>query len=165
VSGDALAGDLSRGGYLRGAFAFEGGASARWFRTDLVLTRPGVLERCADRLIEALPADVDRLAARGPAAVALATALALRTGVQLLLGEDGPGDFGGDVFPDARIVLVEDVLLTGAHAVASIGALREAGLDVRGVVAVVDRLAGARYAIEELGVPLVSLFAEDGLLA
>jgi orotate phosphoribosyltransferase len=163
----ALAGDLGRGGYLRGAYEFAGGASARWFQTDLVLTRPGVLSRCAELLAPELPPDADRLAARGPTAVALATALALATGAQLVLGADRPDGprFDGDVFPGARVVLVEDVLLTGTHARESLAALAAGGLDVRQVVCMLDRLQGARFALEEDGLAVVALFGEDDLLS
>ncbi len=162
----ALAGDLGRGGYLRGAYAFDGGASARWFETNLVLTRPGVLSRCAERLVPKLAADADRLAARGGSAVALATALALATAVPLLLGADGTDGvrFAGDVFPGARVTLVEDVLLTGSHALESVLGLTTSGLDVRQVLCVLDRKQGARFALEEGGLKLDVLFDEDDLL-
>lgn len=161
VDRDALAGDLGRGGYLRGTFAH--GAS-HWFQTGMVLARPGVLARCADLLAEAVDADADRLAARGPVAVALATAVALRTDLTLMLErEDGDG-FAGDAFPGARVVLVEDVVMTGAHALESVARLREAHLDVRRVLTVVDREAGGAFAVEQAGVPVTVLYRERELL-
>ena len=78
----ALVGDLARGGYLLGDFADGRG---RWFQSDLVLTRPGILARCADLLAEHVPPETDRIAARGVTAIALATALSLRTDAPLLL--------------------------------------------------------------------------------
>jgi orotate phosphoribosyltransferase len=163
----ALAGDLGRGGYLRGAFPRDGGQTRLWFQNELVLTRPGVLARCADLLTGHVPARADRLAARGAAATALAAALALRTDLALLLEPDVPGDparFAGDSFPGARILLVEDVVMTGAHALASITSLRGQGMDVLGVLAVVDRERGARGAVEDVGVPLTVLFSERELV-
>ena len=160
VDRDALAGDLGRGGYLRGAFAH--GAS-HWFQTEMVRARPGVLARCADLLAGAVDPDADRLAARGPVAVALATAVALRTDLTLML-EREEGGFAGDVFPGARVVLVEDVVMTGAHALESVARLRDAHLDVRRVLAVVDREAGGAYAVEEAGVPVTVLYRERELL-
>ena len=152
----ALAGDLGRGGYLRGAYAL----APRWFQTDLVLTRPGVLDRCATLLAAAVPDDADRLAARGACAVALATAIALQTGALLLLGEG----FAGDAFPGARVVLIEDVLLTGASARASAAVLAAAGLDVQGVLGVLDREQGAAAALAADGLTLTTLFTETELL-
>ncbi len=172
VDRDVLAGDLARGGYLRGAFAGSGLAVDRWFRTDLVLCRPGVLQRCAELLAAAIDPRADRLAARGAAATALATAVALRTDLSLLLpapatGGDGDGApaFTGDLFPAARVVLVEDVVMTGAHSCASIAALDAAGLAPCQVLTVVDRERGARLAVEAAGLSMSALFAERELLA
>lgn len=57
----------------------------------------------------------------------------------------------------ARVVVVEDVITTGQSALTAVGAVREAGGSVRGVLAVVDRNEGGRAAIEEAGVPVLSL--------
>lgn len=166
IDRDALAGDLARGGYLRGAFPMAGTTPERWFETELVLARPGVLDRCAGLLAEAVDRRADRLAARGATAVAVATALALRTDLTLLLEHSATAgvSFAGDVFPAARVVLVEDVVMTGAHALDSIHALTAAGLDVVGVVAVVDREQGGRFRIEQAGVPAHALFTETDLV-
>jgi len=50
---------------------------------------------------------------------------------------------------DDRCVVVEDVVTTGGSTLAAIAALREEGLQICGVVSVLDRLAGAGPAIEE----------------
>jgi orotate phosphoribosyltransferase len=161
-----LAGDLARGGYLHGSFPFAGGAASRWFETELVLTRPGVLARCAGLLAAAVDPRADRLAAGGPGPLLLAAALGLATDVALLVGDEREGPaFHGDAFPGARVVLVEDVLMTGARALAAVAALRAAGLEVCGALAVLDREQGARVALEAAGVPLTTLFRERDLLA
>ncbi|MCW3014411.1 MAG: pyrF [Solirubrobacterales bacterium] len=165
VDRQVLAGDLARGGYLRGAFAHPSGATSRWFETELVLARPGVLHRCAELLAATIDPRADRLAARGPAAVALASALALRTDLTLLLESRGePATaFTGDLFPGARVVLVEDVVMTGTHALASVAALAAAGVIVSHVVTVVDREHGGRAVIEQAGVAMTALFTETEL--
>jgi orotate phosphoribosyltransferase len=48
---------------------------------------------------------------------------------------------------DARCVVVEDVVSTGGSTLAALAALREAELEVCGVIAVVDRLMGGGEAI------------------
>lgn len=50
--------------------------------------------------------------------------------------------------PGDRCVIVEDVSTTGGSAIQAIEAVREAGHEVVGVISVLDRLAGAREAIE-----------------
>ncbi|MFN8174909.1 MAG: phosphoribosyltransferase family protein [Solirubrobacteraceae bacterium] len=49
--------------------------------------------------------------------------------------------------PGTRCVVVEDVVTTGGSTIAAIEAVREAELEVCGVVAVLDRLAGGGEAI------------------
>jgi orotate phosphoribosyltransferase len=50
--------------------------------------------------------------------------------------------------PSDRCLVVEDVVTTGGSTLAAIEALHEAGLQVCGVVSVLDRLAGGAEAIE-----------------
>ncbi|GIK76525.1 MAG: orotate phosphoribosyltransferase [Actinomycetes bacterium] len=50
--------------------------------------------------------------------------------------------------PGTRVLIVEDVVTTGGSTVRAIERCREEGLEIAGVVAVLDRLAGGREAIE-----------------
>jgi orotate phosphoribosyltransferase len=61
--------------------------------------------------------------------------------------------------PGDRCLVVEDVVTTGASTVAAIEAVRDAGLEMAGVLAVLDRLAGAGAAIEAAagGAPYAAL--------
>ena len=60
-----------------------------------------------------------------------------------------------------RCLLVEDVVTTGGSTIKAIERIREEGLEIAGVVSVVDRLAGGAEAIEEAGgtpyLPLVTI--------
>jgi uridine monophosphate synthetase len=162
---DGLRDDLARAGYVRGAFARQDGQWPMWFRTDLVLSRPGLLARCASLLEPCVPANTDRLAARGAAAVALATAISLNTNIPLLLcaDEDGSVHVHGERFPDARVALVEDVVLTGRHALESVNALRAAELDVVAILVLLDREDGGRLRIEDEEVESIVGFREQEL--
>jgi orotate phosphoribosyltransferase len=64
----------------------------------------------------------------------------------------------------ARIALLEDVVTTGGSTLKAAAKLREAGFEVAGVVALVDRLEGGREAIEADGVRLVALFTRDDFI-
>ena len=59
--------------------------------------------------------------------------------------------------PGMRIAILEDVVTTGGSTLRCVATLREAGLVVAGVIAIVDRLEGGREAIEQAGLKLVSL--------
>ena len=56
-----------------------------------------------------------------------------------------------------RVAVVEDVITTGGSALRAIEAVRAAGGDVVGVLALVDRDEGGREAIEEQGIPVTAL--------
>lgn len=64
----------------------------------------------------------------------------------------------------ARIVLLEDVVTTGGSTIAAASKLRDAGYDVAGVVALVDRLEGGREAIEAAHLRLTALFTRDDFI-
>lgn len=59
--------------------------------------------------------------------------------------------------PGLRVALLEDVVTTGGSSIKALDVLREAGCEVAGIVAIVDRLEGGREAIEAAGIQLVSL--------
>lgn len=64
-----------------------------------------------------------------------------------------------------RVVVVEDVITTGASAQRAIRAVRDAGGSVIGVLAVVDREEGGRATLEEEGVPILTLSSISDLLS
>jgi orotate phosphoribosyltransferase len=55
---------------------------------------------------------------------------------------------GPDLDPGDRCLIVEDVVTTGGSTVAAIEAVKEAGHEIVGVIAVLDRLAGGAERIE-----------------
>ena len=62
----------------------------------------------------------------------------------------------------ARVLVVEDVVTTGGSTVRAIERVREEGLEIAGVVSVLDRLAGGGDAIEAAaGAPYVPLTTID----
>ena len=68
----------------------------------------------------------------------------------------------GPVEPGARVLVVEDTVTTGGSTVAAIERIREGGLEIAGVVCVVDRLAGGGEAIADAaGAPFQALLTID----
>ncbi len=59
--------------------------------------------------------------------------------------------------PGARVVVVEDVVTTGGSALKAIDVVTEAGGDIVGVLAVVDREEGGRATVEQAGYPMLTL--------
>ncbi len=66
--------------------------------------------------------------------------------------------------PGAKVVIVEDVITTGASTIRAIERARLAGFEPLLALALVDRLEGGRQAIEETGVPVEALFDRGDFL-
>jgi orotate phosphoribosyltransferase len=113
----------------------------------------------AGELIAAAAHDVGATAVGGPvmAAIPLAcAAIATPRGADLVgfFVRKERKDHGlqrwveGSVEAGARVLVVEDTVTTGGSTVASLERIREQGLEIAGVLGVVDRLAGGGEAIE-----------------
>jgi orotate phosphoribosyltransferase len=63
----------------------------------------------------------------------------------------------GNFSPGARVVVVEDVITTGASALKAVEAVREEGGTVLGVLAVVDREEGGHATLVSAGLDVVAL--------
>ena len=59
--------------------------------------------------------------------------------------------------PGMPVALLEDVITTGGSSLRAVKALQQVGVNVVGIVALVDRLEGGRETIEAEKLPLVSL--------
>jgi orotate phosphoribosyltransferase len=71
----------------------------------------------------------------------------------------------GQFRPGDRVAIVEDVITTGGSALKATQAVREAGGEVAGVLAVVDREEGGREALEAEGLRVVALVRATEILA
>ncbi len=67
-------------------------------------------------------------------------------------------DVEGPVQPGQKVIIVEDVVTTGGSSLQAIERVEAVGLEVQGVLAIVDRLEGGRAAFEQRGYSLRTLF-------
>ena len=71
---------------------------------------------------------------------------------------------GPAIEPGERVLVVEDVVTSGGSLISAIGRVRDEGIEIAGALAVLDRLAGGREAIEHAlgaGIPYVALLTID----
>ncbi|HKI82382.1 MAG TPA: orotate phosphoribosyltransferase [Pseudodesulfovibrio sp.] len=64
-----------------------------------------------------------------------------------------------------KVVLLEDVCTTGGTLITAAERVRDAGLDIVGVLAVLDREEGGRERLKEAGLELNAIFTRQELLA
>jgi orotate phosphoribosyltransferase len=102
--------------------------------------------------------------------VPLATAVSMETDLPLLIVRKAIKEYGtksrfvGDIKPEDRIVMLEDVTTSGGSVRNAIEIVRETGASVKYVISVVDREEGAKENLEEAGTKLVPLVTASDLL-
>ena len=121
------------------------------------------------RLIGALPQKPDRVAGIPVAAVSLATAASMETGIPMIYPrinkkEHGTGNLiEGNFRPGERVVLLDDLITTGKSKIEAIEILRAAGLIVEDLVVLLERGEQGRRDMEAAGVRLHSFFPVEDL--
>lgn len=154
--------------YLEGDFVLRSGRRSRFYLDKYRFsTEPVLLEaigsRIAATVAQAEPEAV-RLAAPELGAVPLAAAASLASGLPFVIvrsvaKEHGTANRLEGVFEAGeRVCLVEDVVTSGGAAVEAVDALRDAGLECRAAVCVVDREEGGADALARVAVRLWPVF-------
>jgi orotate phosphoribosyltransferase len=168
-----LIAELREHSLILGEVTLASGATAQYYvDARRTLMRPeGFM--AAGELIAAAAADVGATAVGGPATAAIppaCAAIAVPAGADLVafFVRGSRKEHGlqrwveGPVEPGVRALVVEDTVTTGGSTAQAIERVREEGLEVAGVVAVVDRLAGGAEKIEAAaGAPYRALVTID----
>jgi orotate phosphoribosyltransferase len=160
--------------YLEGDFLLRSGKRSRYYLDKYRFeTRPDVLgplgELLATRAREVAPGAA-RLAGPELGAVALATAASLSSGLPFLIVRQEAKAYGTErrlegVFEAGEeVCLVEDVVTSGGAAADAVDVLREAGLECRVAICVVDREEGGVDALARKAVRLHALFRASDVL-
>ncbi len=151
--------ELREHSLILGEVTLASGATAQYYvDARRALMRPAGF-RAAGELIAAAAADLGAAAVGGPATAAIppaCAAIAVPSGQDLVafFVRGARKEHGlqrwveGPVEPGMRCLVVEDTVTTGGSTAEAIGRIREEGLEVAGVLAVVDRLAGGAEKIE-----------------
>ena len=159
--------------YLEGDFLLRSGRRSGYyldkyrFETDPELLS-ALGERIAARALEG--SRPDRLAGPELGAVALAAAASLASGLPFVIVRKEAKAYGtghrleGVYEAGETVCLIEDVVTTAGAAVETVIALREAGLECRKAVCIVDREEGGAEALAREDVRLVPLFRASELL-
>lgn len=161
-------------GFLEGDFVLRSGRrSPYYFDKFRFETQPDVLEALGRRLTQAVgdhEPEAVRLACPVLGAVVLAASTCLASGLPFVIVRDKAKEYGtanrieGAFEAGERVCLIEDVVTSGGALSEAVGALREAGLECRTAVCVVDREEGGIDALARVGVRLEPLFRASELL-
>ena len=132
---------------LEGDFVLSSGKKSRFYVDKyLFSTEPGLLRELAREISARLPDGTERLAGVELGAVPLVAAASLQSGLPYgIVRKDVKGYGtanrieGRPVEAGEKVVLIEDVVTTGTQVLRAAAALEEAGAEVLGIVAVLDR--------------------------
>ena len=169
-----LASAIREHAYLEGDFVLRSGKRSSYYLDKYRFeTRPDILAALGDRLAagvrEIAPA-ATRIAGPELGAIALAAAASLASGLPFLLVRKEAKGYGtenrleGAFESGEEVCLVEDVVTSGGAAADAIEALREAGLECRAAICVVDREEGGADALARKAVRLHPLFRAQDIL-
>jgi orotate phosphoribosyltransferase len=166
----ALGRDVLAAAYLEGDFVLSSGARSSYYLDKYLFeTRPEILRRIASFLAELIPPGTDRIAGPELGAVALATALSLETGLPFVIVRRAAKEYStsrlveGVLQPGDGVVVVEDIITSGAQAIHAADMVSQAGGRVTGILGVVDREQGGGEKIAAAGYSLTSLLTRTGL--
>lgn len=171
---DELGARITEHALLEGDFLLRSGRRSSYYLDKYRFeTVPELLGPIGERLAAAVrehePAAV-RLAGPALGAVALAASASLASGLPFLIVRDAAKGYGtanrleGVHEPGDLVCLIEDVVTSGGALAGSVAALREAGLEVRNAICVVDREEGGADALARIGVRLRCLYRAGDLV-
>ena len=165
---DRLAQALVEHAYLEGDFLLRSGRRSRYYLDKYRFeTRPDLLQPLGERIAAAVAEhapDATRLAGPELGAVALAASASLQSGLPFIIVRKAAKEYGtakrieGPFEEGECICLIEDVVTSGGALAEAVSAVREAGLECRTAVCVVDREEGGVDALARHAVRLRPLF-------
>ena len=171
---EELARRIAEVALLRGDFTLRSGRKSKYYLDKyLFATQPEVLAALGLKFAGVIRADekgIDRLAGPELGGVPLVTAASLATGLPMVLIRNAKKDYGtakrfeGKLEAGERVLITEDIATTGGQSIEAARLLRdEVGVDVAGIVVVIDRQEGARENIEAAGFDFQALFTKAEL--
>ena len=160
-----LARRIKQTAYLEGDFVLRSGKRSHYYLDKYRFeTQPDILEALGAALAAYRAETTTLIAGAELGGVALAAAVSLQSLLPFVIVRNNRKDYGtGNVFEGLisrgdRVLLVEDIATTGGQVIEAANAIVDTGATVEQIVAVIDRLEGARGNIEQAG------FAFDSLL-
>jgi orotate phosphoribosyltransferase len=162
---EQLAKRIAEVSLLRGEFTLRSGRKSNYYLDKYRFeTQPDVLIELGKMFAAKVTAKVDRIAGAELGAVPLAAAAAMASGKPCLFIRNQKKEYGtskqleGVLNAGETVLIVEDVLTTGGQVIEAAQTLKDAGAKIDRIVAVIDRMEGARENIEKAGYTFEALF-------
>ena len=167
---DQLAKRIAEVSLLHGDFTLRSGRKSKYYLDKYRFeTMPDILVELGKMFAQHITPDIDRIAGPELGAVPLAAAAAIASGKPAIFIRNQKKEYGSNkqiegVFnPGETVLIVEDIMTTGGQVVEAAKTIEAAGLKVKKIIGVIDRLEGARANIESAGYVFESLFTTADL--
>ena len=168
---DQLIDAIKRTSVLHGSFTLRSGRTSSYYVDKYKFaTHPEILREVGILMAaQAMETEADRIAGAELGGVPLAASAALAGEKPFVLIRNQKKEYGtnnqmeGELNEGDRVLLVEDVLTTGGQVLEAAKVLQDAGATVVRIVAVIDRLEGARENIEAAGFEMKALVTTKDL--
>jgi orotate phosphoribosyltransferase len=167
---DQLAKRIAEVSLLHGDFTLRSGRKSKYYLDKYRFeTMPDILVELGKMFAEQITPDIDRIAGPELGAVPLAAAAAIASGKPAIFIRNQKKEYGsnkqieGVFHPGETVIIVEDIMTTGGQVVEAAKTIEAAGLKVKKIIGVIDRLEGARANIEAAGYVFQSLFTTADL--
>ncbi|MFP4143614.1 MAG: orotate phosphoribosyltransferase [Phycisphaeraceae bacterium] len=155
---------------LRGEFTLRSGRKSSYYLDKYLFeTQADILAALAELFAEKVDDSIDRLAGAELGGIPIVTATSLATGKPTILIRNQKKGYGtarqleGKLEKGDRVLLLEDIATTGGQVLEAAQLLTELGVEVVGIIAVIDRQEGARENIEAAGFRFESLLTRADL--
>jgi orotate phosphoribosyltransferase len=145
-----------------GKFTLSSGRKSDYY-VDMkkAITDPQILLQVAKIISNLIKDDeIDRIAGPALGAVPIATAVALQSGIPMLMIRKAQKDYGtsklieGDLKQGDNVIVVEDVTTTGKSLLKTVRAVKDNGGKIKRTFVIVDREEGAVEGLEKEGLQL-----------
>jgi len=155
---------------LEGEFTLRSGKKSKhYFDKYLFEGTPDVLMGVARELAKMIPEGTRQIAGVELGGIPLVTAVSLASGIPAIFVRKVAKDYGtANLFEGPRVegvpvLIIEDVVTTGGASLKAAKTLMDAGIEVSGVLAVLDRKQGGEETFKEAGVDFRALFTRDDI--
>jgi orotate phosphoribosyltransferase len=167
---EALAKRIAELSLLRGEFTLRSGRKSNYYLDKYRFeTQPDVLIELGKLFAQHVSDKVDRIAGAELGAVPLAAMTSIHSGKPCIFVRNQKKEYGtakqieGVLNAGETVLIVEDVLTTGGQVLEAAKSLEGLGAKIDRIVAVIDRMEGARENIEAAGYMFEALFTTKDL--
>jgi len=165
-----LAARIKQTAYFEGEFTLRSGRKSSYYLDKYMFeTQPDILRGLGEMMQVYVTSTTTLIAGAELGGVALAAAAALACDKPFIIIRNAKKDYGtskmieGAIKPSDRVLLVEDVVTSGGQVLEAAKVIQACGATVERIVAVIDRMEGARDAIEGAGFEFNALLTREDL--